>query len=106
MLGSNILDSYAEDQKNWFLYQLLDEHKKCPTVEWRINKRVIREYGPLLRGTLFTVFYGSTEAHPGRIRVLLRPQVGFSEGDDIQFVVPTNALAGEQVDMEIKPKDR
>lgn len=53
MLTSNILDSYTENQKNWFLYQFFDENLKSPTVEWRINKKVLREYGPLLRGTLF-----------------------------------------------------
>ncbi len=105
MLASNILDSYTENEKNWFLYQFLDEKLKCPTVEWRINGRVIREYGPLLRGTLFTVFYGSEEAHPGRIRVLLRPQVGYFDKDDLNFVIPTNAQEDEQVDLEIKPKD-
>lgn len=105
MLASNVLDSYTENDKNWFLYQFLDEKLKCPTVEWRINSRVIREYGPLLRGTLFTVFYGSAEAHPGRMRVLLRPQVGYFEKDDLTFVIPTNVHEDEQVNLEIKPKD-
>ena len=37
-------------------------------LEWRINKQVMHEYGPLLRGTLFLAI-GSAQAHPGRIRI-------------------------------------
>jgi hypothetical protein len=106
ILTSNILDSYTEDQKNWFLYQFVDEKLKCPTVEWRINKKVLREYGPLLRGSLFLVFHGSTESRPGRVRVLLRPQIRYCAKSDINFVIPTDAIEkGQQVYIEVTPKD-
>jgi hypothetical protein len=106
MFTSNVLDSYTENQKNWFLYQFFDEKLKCPTVEWNINKQVIEEYGPLLRGTLFAAFYGSTKAHPGSIRVLLRPQVSYLKESSLDFVVPTGKLEdNQQVYLEIKPKD-
>jgi hypothetical protein len=106
MLTSNILDSYTENQKNWFLYQFLDERLKCPTVEWRINRKVLNEYGPLLRGTLFIAFHGSTESSPGRVRVLLRPEIRYCPKSDLDFIIPTDKLEKEQqVFIEVKPKD-
>jgi hypothetical protein len=107
MLTSNILDSYTEtNQKNWFLYQFFDERLKCPTVEWRINRQVLKEYGPLLRGTLFAAFYGSPDSHPGCIRVQLRPQARYYEKGDLDFIIPTDEFEKEQqVQIEIKPQD-
>jgi len=106
-LASNVLESATENQKNWFLYQFLDERLKSPTVEWRINRKVLREYGPLLRGALFLSFYGSTQTTPGAVRLLLRPQVRYCPKDDITFVIPTNALGkDQQVCFEVKPQDR
>jgi hypothetical protein len=106
MLASNVLDSYSENQKNWFLYQFFDDNLGCATVEWRINKQVLREYGPLLRGTLYAAFYGSTKLNPGQIRLQLRPQIGYMEGDQLAFIVPTDKLKKEQqIYIEIKPKD-
>jgi hypothetical protein len=107
MLASNVLESHTENQKNWFLYQFLDERRRCPTVEWRITKKVLREYGPLLRGTLFLAFYGSAKFSPGRVRTLLRPQIRYSPKDDITFIIPTDAMAeDQQVSIEVKPKER
>lgn len=106
MLASNVLDSYTEDQKNWFLYQFFDEKLKCPTVEWRINKKVLREYGPLLRGSLFLSYNGSTESTPGCLRVLLRPQIRYCEKSDINFIIPTDVIEkSQQVFIEVTPKD-
>ncbi|MDE2260231.1 MAG: hypothetical protein KGK17_07915 [Betaproteobacteria bacterium] len=106
MLTSNVIDSYSENQKNWFLYQFLDEKLKCPTAEWRINKQVLLEYGPLLRGSLFLAFHGSTGSSPGRMRILLRPQIRFCEEGNINFVIPTNAIEKErQVYIEVTPKN-
>lgn len=106
MFGSNVLESYTENQKNWFLYQFFDERRNCPVVEWRINKRVLTEYGPLLRGTLFLVFYGSIKSDKSRIRVLLRPQIRFCAKSDIAFIAPTNKLGeDEQVFIEVEAKE-
>jgi len=106
MLGSNILESYTENQKNWFLYQFLDERRKCPTVEWRINKKVLVEYGPLLRGTLFLAFYGAPESTAGgSVKVSLRPQIRYCAESDICFVIPTDGLdETQQVFIEVSPK--
>ncbi len=88
-LTSNVLASQVAQEKNWFLYQFLDEKRKAPTVEWRINRVVLKEYGPLLRGSLWLAFYGSPEREPGHIRVMLRPQISYCEDDEVCFIVPT-----------------
>lgn len=106
MFASNVLESYTQNQKNWFLYQFFDEKLECPTVEWRINKRVIVEYGPLLRGTLYVAFYGDTSAHSGAVRIQLRPGIGYFKDDDLSFIRPTQAFKrDEQVCLEIKPME-
>lgn len=105
-LASNVIESQTENQKNWFLYQFLDEKLKCPTVEWRIDKAVLLEYGPLLRGSLFLAFNGSSKSNPGIIRVLLRPQIRYYSGDDITYVVPTaNLPDDQQVYIDVKPQE-
>lgn len=107
MLTSNLLESDTGGQKNWFLYQFFDENLKCPAVEWRVNKQVLREYGPLLRGSLFLAFHGSAESSPGRVRLMLRPQIRYCEEGDINFLVPTSRLApGRQVWIDATPKNR
>jgi len=103
---SNVLDSYTGSKKNWFLYQFLDEGKRCATVEWRIDRRVMREYGPLLRGTLLLAFYGSAKFHPGSIRIHLRPQARYHCKGDIDFIVPTDHLPeDERVFLDVTPVD-
>ena len=92
MLGSNLLESQTKKQKNWFLYQFFDEKLKCPVVEWRISQEVLKEYGPLLRGTLFLAFYGSIKSGHNLVRVQLRPQIGYYAKSDITFITPTNKL--------------
>lgn len=94
VLGSNLLESRTNDQRNWFLYQFLDEKLLCPVVEWRINRQVMKEYGPLLRGSLFLAFYGS--ATPGKIRLLLRPQIRTYSDDSLAFIVPSNELSNDE----------
>jgi len=103
-LTSNLLESDTDGQKNWFLYQFFDEKLKCPAVEWRINKEVLREYGTLLRGSLFLTFQGSAESNPGRVRLLLRPQIRYCQEGDTNFVVPTEKIDDKkQVYIEITP---
>lgn len=107
VLTSNVLESQAESKKNWFLYQFLDEKRKCPTVEWRINKNVLKEYGTLLRGSLFLAFSGSACASKSNLRILLRPQIGYYPDDDICFIIPTDELAeDQQVYIDVKPQER
>ena len=104
-LGSNLLESYSDNRKNWFLYQFLDETRKCPVVEWRINKTVLQEYGPLLRGSLFLIFHGKSSPRQG-IRITLRPQIRYCSASDIDFITPTDHLAAEkQVFLDIEPTE-
>jgi len=103
MFGSNVLASYADNQKNWFLYQFFDERQKCPVVEWRINKKVLVEYGPLIRGTLFLAFHNSVKA-AGTVQLLLRPQIRYCLTDEISYIIPTHRLdADKQVFVNIHP---
>lgn len=100
--ASNIVDSQTAKEKNWFLYQFVDEYRHCPTVEWRINRKVFKEYGPLIRGALFVAFYGAPGAH---LTMSLRPQVRYSRARDLDFLVPTAALKDEQqVRLTIEPR--
>ena len=104
--ASNVLDSSTENHKNWFLYQFFDENSRCPTVEWRIDRQVMREYGPLLRGTLYLMFHGSAKQNPGRIRIRLRPQARYYDKGDLDFIIPTEKLAEkDQVFLDISPQD-
>jgi hypothetical protein len=106
-LTSNVLESQAENKKNWFIYQFLDERRKCPTIEWRINKNVLEEYGPLLRGSLFLVFGGSASINTNNLRILFRPQVGFYPKDDICFIIPTDELTeDQQVCIDVNPQEQ
>jgi hypothetical protein len=105
-LGSNVLASYTDKQKNWFLYQFLDEKQKCPVVEWRINKRVLIEYGPLIRGTLFLAFHNSAKSKPGKVRITLRPQIRYMRKDEISYIVPTNKIdLDKQVFLDVRPTE-
>jgi len=104
MFASNVLDSYTDSRKNWFLYQFYDEKLNSPMIEWRINKKVLQEYGPLLRGTLFLAFHGAPKAAPGSIKILLRPHIRFSKISELDFIAPTNSLSPQdQVFIEVRP---
>jgi hypothetical protein len=105
-LGSNVLASYTDNKKNWFLYQFFDEKEKCPVVEWRINKKVLVEYGPLIRGTLFLAFHRSVSAKPGAVRIILRPQIRYCRQDEICFIVPTREISpDDQVFIDVRPAE-
>jgi hypothetical protein len=102
-LTSNILESDTDGKKNWFLYQFFDEKLKCPAVEWRISKEVLKEYGTLLRGSLFLAFHG-TPARPGHLRLQLRPQIRYCQTGDINYIAPTNKMTkDQQVFIEVVP---
>jgi hypothetical protein len=105
-MGSNILESYTDNQKNWFLYQFLDEYEKAPVVEWRISKTVLREYGPLIRGTLFLAFQRPAVSIEGSVQITLRPQIRYCQSDGICYIIPTNSLKQEdRVSIQVRPKE-
>jgi len=75
-------------------------------VEWLINKKVLKQYGALLRGSLVLAFHGAAKdtASQKCIRLVLRPQLGFNPRDELSRVVPTQKLKdAEQVQLEILP---
>ena len=62
------------------------------------------EYGPLLRGSVFLTFSGSSKSNPGSVRVFLRPQIHYCSEDDICYVVPTYELPDDQqVYIDVNP---
>ena len=106
MLASSVLESQSGEKKNWFLYQFLDEYRRCPCVEWRITKNALQEYGPLLRGSLFLLFSGSSKASPGQLRVSLRTSIGYHPKDDICNIAPTDEWpSDQQLFIDIKPQE-
>jgi hypothetical protein len=75
-------------------------------VEWRINKRVLIEYGPLIRGTLFLAFHNSAKSKPGKVRITLRPQIRYMRKDEISYIVPTNKIdLDKQVFLDVRPTE-
>jgi hypothetical protein len=107
MLGSNVLASYTDNKRNWFLYQFFDEKMQCPVVEWRISKKVLIEYGPLIRGTLFLAFRNPSRSKGSALHMLLRPQIRYCKADDICYIIPTQKLApNDQVFIDIRPSAR
>lgn len=105
---SNSLDAQRKWRKtNWFIYQFLDSNTQSCAVEWRINKNVLYQYGPLLRGSLVLAFHGgindNTKERKG-IVLELRPQLCFNKKDDLSRVRPTSKLEPDQkVRLEILP---
>ncbi len=104
---SSSLQSDGKRGKNWFIYQFLDDLEQATAIEWNINKDVMREFGPVLRGSLVLAFHGVEQGHEkGRrgIHLLLRPQFGFHEGT-LDSIIPTKGLPNdEQVRLEVFPQ--
>lgn len=104
---TNFISSGEGANKNWYIYRFLDAEEKCCAVEWKINRNVLEEYGPLLRGSILIAFHGATSDNPAgkEFTITLRPGLGFSEDDLLQHVRPTMALdRKEQPKLFICPK--
>ena|SRR5579862_7984770 len=106
---SNSLDAQADgNEHNWFIYQFVDPDSHSCAVEWRIYKKVLQQYGPLLRGSLILAFHGKQNKEEQKgIRLLLRPQLGFIPKDELLRVTPTENLLkdSDQVQLVILPVD-
>ena len=106
---SNSLDARGKWRKtNWFIYQFLDSTTQGCAVEWRINREILNQYGPLLRGSLVLAFHGGenggTRDQKG-VCLELRPQLGFNRRDELSRVTPTSKLAQDQrVTLKILPR--
>jgi hypothetical protein len=88
--------------KNWYVYRFVDPKLHCACVEWKINKKVLLEYGPLLRGSLLLAFHGSPElGHP--VKVELRPKLGFYKAGDLCHVTPTDVSQDVRVILDVTP---
>jgi hypothetical protein len=102
---SNSLDAQTKWRTtNWFIYQFLDSTTQACAVEWRITKKILNQYGPLLRGSLILAFHGGADERKG-IRLELRPQLGFNPHDELSRVSPTFKLEqDQQVKLDILPR--
>lgn len=100
---ANFVASGEGKGKNWFIYRFVDPESRCACVEWKINKKVLLEYGSLLHGSLLLAFHGSPrQGHP--IRIELRPQLGFYKGGDLCHVTPTRAGEESRVALNVMPQ--
>lgn len=90
----NKTKSGEEDEKDWFLYRFLDEKKGCSAVEWNIQKSVLYQYGPLLRGSLILTFHGTPHANKP-IRILLRPRFRLAKAGGLNYVPPYEEMENE-----------
>jgi hypothetical protein len=75
---SNFVTSSEKGAKNWFIYRFLDERRKCCAVEWNINRNVLHQYGPMLRGSILLAFHGSPKPTKP-LTLLLRPRLNFGK---------------------------
>lgn len=92
---SNFVDSGEGPTKRWFVYRFLDVDTTSCAIEWRMHKPVLREFGPVLRGTIALSFHGVASLDEP-VELILRPKLGFYPSDDICYVTPTDALPPEQ----------
>ena len=104
---SNFVSSGEAQAKNWYMYRFLDAEERCCAVEWKINKRVLLEYGPLLRGSILLAFHGAAAGTGGQegIKMILRPNLGYYEDDELCHVRPTLKLPSDQrPELLVKPR--
>jgi hypothetical protein len=102
---SNFVTSGDDGGKNWFLYRFLDPEKQCCAIEWQINKKVLLQFGPALRGSLVLAFHGVPAAGEKGITMQVRTQLGFRRDNPICMVAPTRALPeDQQVRLLIRPR--
>lgn len=105
---TNFVNSDDGNIKNWYIYRFLDGEERCYAVEWKVNKRVLLEYGPLLRGSLLLAFHGTpsdggTEAG---IRMTVRANLGFWPHPLLRHVRATLALEnGDRPSLLIRPQE-
>ncbi|MGB5158118.1 hypothetical protein [Desulfobacterium sp. N47] len=107
---SNILTNFIssdDNGKNWYLYRFLDQNSGALGLEWHITKKVIDQFGPLLRGSLIVSFHGQTnkDQKNDTIKLAVRPELGFNEQDDMCYVSPHYNIKEEQF-IDIKPKQK
>jgi len=101
---SNFIGSGEKGAKNWFIYRFLDERTNCCAVEWNIHRRVLTQYGPLLRGSIILGFHG-TRNGSDPIRMHLRPRLSFGGRHEIDFLPPVEQLETKErrVTLAIEP---
>jgi hypothetical protein len=81
---ANSVPSGNDGQRNWYLYRFLDPATRRPAIEWNMEKRVLEEYGPLIRGSVTLTFPGPATSN-GMVRVGLRAGVRFKGDDPLEY---------------------
>ncbi len=99
---TNLVDSGTNERKNWYLYRFLDDRLRSPAIEWRISKRVLEQYGPLMRGSVLLTFHGQPSvpapADQPPVELVLRPNLGFHKKDPLALMSTTEGLKeGDQI---------
>ncbi len=56
-------------------------------MEWNINKKVIDQFGPMLRGTAFIAFHG-TENPNKELSLKISPNLTFVNDASLSYLMP------------------
>jgi hypothetical protein len=106
-VGSSFIRSGEKDKKNWWTYRFFDARRKCSVVEWNISHTVLKEYGPLLRGSIVLSFHGTSRSTDpaSPITMLLHPRLGFDPHKPLSYVPPVEELDTDErrVELSIEP---
>jgi hypothetical protein len=86
-LMSNFVGSGEQNAKNRFICHFLDEKKKCCATEWNINRGVLEQFGPLLRGSIVLAFHG-TGKRSNAITLLLRSRLRHRKISNVDCLPP------------------
>jgi hypothetical protein len=104
--AANFIGSKGDaDVKNWYMYRFFSGDQHCCAIEWNINKNVLIEYGPLLRGSIVLTFHGRAKVSGAGIRLLLRARLGFDQKNEINDLPPWEELEqGAPVQLFVRPQ--
>jgi hypothetical protein len=75
-------------RRHWYLYRYFDVLLDCPGVEWVVSKNVMRQYGPMLRGSLALAFHGEPAVTGSPATMYLRAGLGIKPLGDLSHVIP------------------
>jgi hypothetical protein len=80
-------------KKQWFLYRYYDVASGCPAIEWTISKNTLREYGPLLRGSMVLAFHGEPTKQDAFASLRLQAGLGLRKRGDLVYLRPQGPAA-------------
>ncbi len=85
----NAIPSLDNKKKAWFMYRYYDAEAECPAIEWSISKDVMRQYGPLMHGTLVLAYHGKPIEASANATLALRAGLGLRGTTELEYARPT-----------------